>query len=404
MEPDRACPQCGQPIPAGSAECPRCKLPSPLGSETVLGLSLIALGALFILTGFAARSYHATYQSLGREWYARGESDLNAGRAQAAIVDFHTALLYARDSDLYQLSLARALGAAGRTDEARAYLTSLWDRDPANAVVNLELGRLAARVGNTDEALRYYHNAMYDDWGSRDPAEARRTVRLELYQFLMKQGDRSQAQAELVAMAALLPPDPKLYTQAGHLFVDVGDYTRAANEFEGALRLGGGEEAVAGAGEAEFSQGNYRQARLYLERAVRAKPGDIKLSGMLQLANLVLTSDPFDPHLKLEERNRRVIRAFNQALSRLAACGLPVADIAEPSPLPPADLKLAPVYEHAQKLRPQVQPEVLRKNPDLVTEIMDLVFQIEQTAEHECRSPEPLDRALVLLASQRRNS
>jgi tetratricopeptide (TPR) repeat protein len=391
-------------MPAGSSECLRCRRPPSFGTEAILGLSLIGLAALFVLTGFAARSHHATYASLGQEWYMRGDRDLNAGEAQEAVVDFRTALIYARDSDLYQLNLARALIAASRTDEARAYLMGLWERDPGNAIVNLELGRLAARLGNTDEALRYYHSAMYDDWGSRDPAEARRTVRLELYQFLMKQGDRSQAQAELVAMAALLPPDPALYTRVGRLFIDVGDYARAANEFEGALRLGGGEEAAAGAGEAEYLQAHFGEARHYLEQAVRAKPEDKRLSGMLEQANLVLAADPFDPRLKVEERNRRVIRAFNQALSRLAACGFPVADMTPPIPQPPANMALAPLYDRARSLKPQVRPEVLRNNPDLATEIMDLVFQIEQASEHECRPPDPMDRALVMVASQRRNS
>lgn len=403
MDSNRACPQCGQPIPARISECPRCNRHSLLGTELTLGLSLLGLAALFVLTGFAARSYHATYESLGREWYTRGERSLSAGEAQDAIVDFRTALIYVRASDAYQLSLARALTAAGRVDEARAYLTGLWERDPGNAVVNLELGRLEARLGNTDEALRYYHNAMYDDWGKQDPAEARRTVRLELYHFLMSKGDRSQAQAELVAMAALLPPRPDLYIRVGRLFEDVGDYARAATEFEDALRFGGGAEAAAGAGQAEYFQDHFREARGYLEQAVRAKPDDAQHAAMLQQANLVLAADPFDPRLKTEERNRRVIGAFNQALSRFGACGFPVAGATAPNPQP-ANGALAPLYQEALNLKPQVRAAILRSDPDLVNQIMDLVFQIEQTSEHQCGLPDPMDRALLSLAGQRRSS
>ena len=398
----RVCPQCGQPIPAGSSECPRCEHPPSFETEAILGTGLIGLATLFVLTGFAARSYHAKYESLGQEWYTRGERHLSAGEARDAIVDFRTALIFVRDSDLYQLSLARGLIAADRTDEARSYLTGLWERDPGNAVVNLELGRLAAGLGNTDEALRYYHNAMYDDWGKRDPAEARRSVRLELYQVLMKQGDRSQAQAELVAMAALLPPDPALYTRVGRLFMELGDYARAATEFEEALRFGGGADAAAGAGETEYLQGHFSQARTYLQQALREKPEDPRASGMLQQANLVLAADPFDPRLKLEERNRRVIDAFTQALGRLAACGFPVSGVSAPNVQPPPNL--APLYDWARNLKPQVRAEILRSNPDLVNEIMDLVFQIEQTSEHQCRPPDPMDRALLMVAGQRRNS
>jgi tetratricopeptide (TPR) repeat protein len=331
----------------------------------------------------------------------RGEADLNAGKALKAVVDFRTALVYARDSDTDQLLLARALIAATRTDEAKAYLTSLLDRDPGNAEVNLELGRLAAREGKTEDALRYYHSAMYDDWGSRDPAEARRAVRLELYQYLIEQNERPLAEAELVAMAALLPPNPALYTQVGQLFLALGDYSRAANEFEGAVRLGGGEAALAGAGEAEYLLSDYRLARSYLERALRAQPGDARLSDMLDEAKRVLSADPYEPGLSLEERNRRVIRAFQQALTRLGECGVLVVRTAPPgSATPPAGSGSSALAEEAWALQPSADLEALRRNPDLMTRIMNFVFRAEQAPASECGPADPLDRALAAIAQE----
>lgn len=381
------------------------KLPFAFAAETILALSLVGLAVLFTLTEITARLYHAKYESLGREWYAQGQADLKAGKAEAGITDFRTALVYTRDSDLYQLRLAQALIAANRTDEARAYLTSLWQLHPENAVVNLELGRLAARVGNVDDALRYFHDAVYADWGRQDPAERRRAARMELYNFLLSRGVRAHAQAELVALAADLPPDPALHTQMGGLFLNVGDYPRALKEFEEALRLGGGgEAALAGAGEAEYLQGDYRQARHYLERAHRENPSDPGLSEMLDQAKLILAADPFSPGLPSEERNRRAVAAFNQALARLGACGMPVESAEAAGPTPPADLSLAPLYARARTFERQARMETLRRNPDLVAEIMDLVFQIEQTTARECRPPEPLDRALILLARQHSSS
>jgi tetratricopeptide (TPR) repeat protein len=400
---DLRCPQCGELIPDGASQCPRC-VRRPLSfheAETVLGLSVVGLAVLFAVTGFAVSLYHAKYESLGREWHARGEADLNAGKALKAVVDFRTALVYARDSDADQLDLARALMAANRSDEAKAYLTSMWDRNPGNAVVNLELGRLAASERNTEDALRYYHYAMYGDWGNREPAEARRAARLELYQYLIKENERPLAEAELVAMAALLPPDPALYTQVGQLFLGLGDYARAANEFEGAVRLGGGEAALAGAGEAEFSLGDYRQARRYLERALREKPDDARLSKMLDEADRVLNADPYEPGLGLEERNRRVIGAFQQALTRLGECGVLVTRTVQPGPAATSTgFGSAALGEEARSLQPSVNPTALRHNPDLITEIMSFVFRVEQLPTGECGPADPLDRALAVIAQE----
>ncbi len=401
------CPQCGELVPAGASQCPRCSR-GPLhlhDTETVLGLSVAGLALLFTVTGFAVSLYHSKYELLAREWHDQGEADLNAGKALRAVVDFRTALVYARDSDADQLDLARALMAAKRTNEAEAYLTSLWDRNPGNAVVNLELGRLAASQRNTGEALRYYHYAMYGDWGSQDPAEARRAARLELYQYLIKENQRDLAEAELVAMAALLPPDPALYTQVGQLFLGLDDYPRAANEFEGAVRLGGREAALAGAGEAEYMLGDYQQARRYLTRALREKPNDAHLSKMLDETERVLNADPYEPGLSLEERDRRVIRAFQQALDRLGECGVLVPETMQPNPAATrAASALAPLVNEARALQPSVNAAKLRSDPKLMDQVMNFVFSVEQAPTSECGSPDPVDRALAAIAQEHGSS
>lgn len=412
MEQNHICPLCGNAIPPGEVDCPRCRRNLFLQPDTILGLTLAGLLVLFVITGFAVQAYLGKYAALGGQWYKRGRTDLNAGRVDDAIVDFRTALIYARDDENYDLSLAQALIAARRLDEAQAYLTSLWERDPGNAQVNLELGRLYAREHNTDQALRYYHSAMYDDWPGRDPAEARRAVRVELFRFLIQQGDQGEAKGELIGMAALLPPDPALYTQVGQLFMEVGDYTRAAFEFESALKLdhNAGEAALVGAGEAEFRLGNYDAARRHLARALRERPDEEsvgQLRDMLDQANLVLATDPFNPGLPLAERDRRVIAAFNQVLRRLASCGAPVPSGAAKGGAPATSAPaggLVALSNRARELQPQVREDLLSKSADLATEIMNLVFDVEQSTAQGCGAPQALDRALLLLASRRGSS
>ena len=95
MEPDRRCTKCGQVIPWGQVECPLCAEHGSflwtLQRDTFLLLTFLILIGLFVVTGFASRSYHAKEKALGEGWFARGEVDLRAGQAQAAVEDFRTA-------------------------------------------------------------------------------------------------------------------------------------------------------------------------------------------------------------------------------------------------------------------------------------------------------------------------
>ena len=68
------------------------------------------------------------------------------------------------DDYAYQLNLAEALIGLKRTGEASTYLVNLWDRQPEDGLVNLELARIAVQKGQTEQALRYYHNAIYAAW------------------------------------------------------------------------------------------------------------------------------------------------------------------------------------------------------------------------------------------------
>ena len=85
--------------------------------------------------------------------------------------------------------------------EARAYLATLAERAPQDGDVNLELARLAARDRDSDDAILHYHRAIYGLW-SADPDSNRRRARLELVDYLLQQGQRMNAQAELIALAA----------------------------------------------------------------------------------------------------------------------------------------------------------------------------------------------------------
>jgi tetratricopeptide (TPR) repeat protein len=173
-----------------------------LTREPVTLAVLTGMAVLFLLavTGLS-HLYEAQEASLADRWAARGVDDLNAQHFQVAITDFRSALMYDRDNGAYQLSLAQALMGLKRTDEAYAYLINLWERQPENAVVNLELARIAVQKRQTERALRFYHNAIYATWPGNQESE-RRKARLELINYLFQINARTQAESELIALEA----------------------------------------------------------------------------------------------------------------------------------------------------------------------------------------------------------
>ena len=146
-------------------------------------LSALAVVSFLAVSGLS-RIYHAQQRSLGNRWFTRGLADLKGRRFELAVNEFRSALLYSRDNYNYQLDLAEALIGLKRTNEAYAYLINLWEREPENGLVNLELARIAVQKGDTERALRYYHNAIYSIWPG-DQEEQRRNARLELIEYLL---------------------------------------------------------------------------------------------------------------------------------------------------------------------------------------------------------------------------
>jgi len=78
---------------------------------------------------------------------------------------------------------------------------NLWDRSPGSGEVNLDLAHVSMRMGDAEQAIRYFQSAIYGSW-EKDPARQRRNARLELYDYLVSQGRTGDAQAELAGLAA----------------------------------------------------------------------------------------------------------------------------------------------------------------------------------------------------------
>jgi tetratricopeptide (TPR) repeat protein len=356
----------------------------------VLALLTVLAVVLFLVVGGLSRAFHAQQESLGQRWFSRGVADLQAQRFDSAVTEFRAALRYSRDDYSYQLNLAEALVGLKRTSEAQAYFINLWDRQPEDGLVNLELARIAAQKQETDKALRYYHNAIYATWPGNEEVE-RRDARLELIEFLLRIHSRAQAQAELIALEANLGDDPAQQARVGDLFMRAQDYEHALDCYRLSLKSDRRNRvALAGAGLAAFELGRYPVAQRYLQAAVAADSSDAQSAANLETTELVLQMDPFQRDISVAQRDRIVVRAFAAAGQRLETCGAGGGTAAHGS------VGANPNDEWA-KMKPQITELGLRRNPDLVNAAMELVFNIERQTSAAC-APAGTDLALLMIA------
>jgi Flp pilus assembly protein TadD len=382
----------------------------------------------FAITGFAARLYHGRRAELARSWFDRGNAELKAGRATAALSDFRTALIYAQhelpleQQQQYELNFVQALIATGNTGEARAYLLDMWERGPGDSRINLELARLAARVGNDADAKRYYNGAIYGVWDESpdDVLRSRMDTRLELYGYLMDRGEKTEAQSVLLAAAAAIPPDPALHAQVGQLMLQAGQTQPALDEFQRALRLDAHNyEALAGAGEAYFQLGNDRDAVRYLESAAREtaqqkrRPGrqaDSQVRGDqvredeeaqaaqdLAIAEASLALNPHAPGLDPMERAHRAIRSYDAAMARIRACASEHG-IASPQ----ASVNLTPFTRAASD---ELAEAALARHIEQLDSLMEFVYEMESAATQNCGPPsDPTNVAIARIAGKTQRS
>jgi tetratricopeptide (TPR) repeat protein len=379
--------------------------------SAVIVLIMLTAGAIigFAAVGHLVTRYNANQQARGRRLYAHGVADLNSGSAQKALEEFRAALTCDPDNTQYQLTLGRALRDSGRLDEAQSYLESLWQRNPEDGTINLALGRLAARRGSINDALRYYHNAMYGIWAS-DADVNRRKAQIELIEFLLQKDALAQARAELVALAASLPQDTGLQLRTAELMTQAQDYSDALGEYERVLHTDHGNSgALAGAGETAYRAGMYRTAQHYLQAAVNANPKDSNLRDLLASTNEVLLTNPFARRISDAERNRRLAAAFDEAGERLTSCaqqkGIDLATVkaASSSLSPPSSgaSTLAALQSRWLATKPDIGRLRYAEENDLPDLIMDLVFTIEQQTGQECGEPQGVNHALLLIARGR---
>ncbi|HEY1677047.1 MAG TPA: hypothetical protein VGG04_05025 [Candidatus Sulfotelmatobacter sp.] len=370
----------------------------------MLAVVLVLVVIAFLFVTALSHAYHAQREALGARWSSRGLVDLKAKNFPAAVTEFRSALLYSRDDYDYQLNLAEALlglkraGAGSSYGEASAYLINLWDREPENGLVNLELARITAQQGETTEAIRYYHDAVNAVWPA-DQENMRRDARFELIDLLLRVNEKAQAQAELIALSENAASDPALRERIAALFDRAQDYDHALAAYRLALRSDEhNESALAGAGHAAFELGRYPLAQHYLRSALALDPNDQASAELLKTTELVLNTDPFREDISTAQRDRLAVEAFTTAGDRLQSCAVPKTQVPGPAGLEPG------LNDEWDSIKSRVTEAGLRRDPDLLNVVMDLVFRIERHTSTLCGAPTGKDLALLLIAKSHEGS
>jgi thioredoxin-like negative regulator of GroEL len=351
----------------------------------VLVLLVLALAPAFAATAAVVAAHREQQVTLARQWRERAEAALQEGNAASAILSLRNALRFAREDRELRLRLARALASAGRAPEARAYLIGLWEDQPGNGPVNLELARLAAGERQLDEAHRFYTNAIQGAWASAAPAQ-RRAVRLELAETLVAEGANELAQAELIALGTDLPPDRAQQVRVASLLARAGAPRRALTIYEQILRAEPGFAAArVGAGTAAFAVGDVATAARHLRAAVRGgvtgEPADL-----LAVAQAALELDPHRRGLSLASRAARTRRVLATAAARLERCG-------------PDNAALQPLADELATLMKSATRRTLANAPERIDEMLQAATRAEQAAAG-CATPSPEDRAVLLIGAR----
>jgi tetratricopeptide (TPR) repeat protein len=348
-------------------------------------LTIVAVCA-FLLTRAVASSTRLTSRSDAARWYDTGQARLAAGQIDEAIDSFHRAVVRNRTEQRYALALADALAAKGQDTSARQVLLSLRESAPDTPAVNVQLARLAAKVPDVTEAVRYYHNALYAPGTSEQP-QTRRRLRVELVRFLLAHRQASRGLSELLALSADLPDEAGPHIEAGQLFAQAGDERRALDQFQRALRLAPAEnDALAGAGMAAASLGDYGRAQKYLA-SLAAETDAVRETR--EMVEAVLVRDPLAPRVRSSERLRRARANLSYAADRFEACRTaPTTGTTDD-----ADRQL---QEAARSFAAELKKPGAR-DQDAIEQGVELASRLAVRLGQACAPATPLDRALVLI-------
>jgi tetratricopeptide (TPR) repeat protein len=286
---------------------------------TLIVVILLTLAAFSVIDVFLARTEAFELANEARHDYDRGMDLLRSGNAAEAVNLLSKAHAIERTNPVYEVALAQALISAAKLDEAKNLLEDLFQREPNDGDANLLEARILAQQGKTDDAVAYYHRAIYGIWRS-NPDQRRIATRLELAQYLAAHGDTTDLLAELLPLEASVQKNSAILQQVARLYLQAGSPARAEAACRELIHDNPGDaQNYVTMGDAELSQGNYRHAETAFQNAARLDPSRL-FAQRLQLSQTMAALDPTVRSLSSTEKYRRSMRILQLSRDALDRC------------------------------------------------------------------------------------
>ncbi|MHB2008790.1 MAG: tetratricopeptide repeat protein [Acidobacteriaceae bacterium] len=376
----------------------------------LFSLTLIAICAA-VLTYFFFHSFAEHRSVLEKRWFERGQIAMAAGRPAIAVEDFRSALSFSSTSADYQMALAEALAASGRTEEAAAYFSTLHDAEPGDGYLNLQLARLAVRRGNPQQAIEYYQAALNGLWRGQG-TERRLQIRLELAQYLISLGRSVEAQGDLLAAEGNSLDNPSALFKIAGLLRQADDPTDAFTAFRRVERHGSAHpsqvlQSLLAESPIAASMGQYKRATQALNRYMAKSRQHPSASSPQQNQAVEQQLNAYQRMLQLipfyalppKQRVERVLLGADIAHKRYAGCAAKLQPKNGPSQQLSSDdaAALSALTAQWAQMGPR-KPAAFAGNAPLQQQLIAWTDQAEIWTAKVCGPPTGDDALLLQLA------
>lgn len=289
------------------------------------GVVVAALGVL-ILFAFINNYYRSERNVRAEDSYKSGDALAQQNRDDEAVQQYRNALSVSPGNTKYRLALGLELVKMNRMDEGAVYLRELLKNDPGNGPANLGLARIAADRQRTSDAVTYYHRAIDASWPAAQQ-ETRIQARFELATYLVKQGMKTQAIAELLASLEQAH-DNTTKERIARRLLEYGSPRQATDLFRDITQSDPGDAAAwSGLGIAEFAQNDYPDAVNAFRTDLRLNPNDQAAHQDLEICQNMQALDPDARGIRASERFRRSQQLLAGALNMLERCSGAQTDV-----------------------------------------------------------------------------
>ena len=188
---------------------------------------VLVLAAAGALTSWNAAGYEASAGT----WHLRRALAWSAdGRDDRAMEEYRQALDNGADAALVQVNMGRILVRQGDSAGAVALYEKALEVNPGNSVAHNNLGYELYRLGRTEDAVKHYHAAI-----EANPVFA--LPRINLGMALLDAGDAGGAAGQLRTATELEPGNPGAAYNLGRALAAQGDARGAFDAYSKAVSL-----------------------------------------------------------------------------------------------------------------------------------------------------------------------